>query len=339
MPKVSVVTPSYNHARFLPERISSILEQTYQDFEWIIIDDCSTDGSQDVLRKLVGHDPRVTLLFHSQNLGMAATTREAIALSSGEYIYRAESDDACDKRFLERLVPVLDANPRAGLVYCSSLHMDDKGTLWGGRNQAKVDSIRPGPEVFVSLIKGSYIPGPNVVFRREANDRVGGFGAGPFTVGCDWYLWLRICLYYDIAYVSEPLGYHRSHEHNLSNTARTHDVSVMLRESYGIIIAVFDAIPEELEYLRGLKQGAIRNITTQVMAAFWGGAVTARRWSLAQDIVRGVNRYDPGATRELTWFYGILRALLWTRVYSLWSNVDRQLSSRRLALTNTIISL
>ena len=82
MPKVSIVTPSYNHARFLPDRANSILGQTFQDFEWIIIDDCYTDGSQDVLHNLVGDDRRVTLLFHSQNMGMAAATREAIALSS-----------------------------------------------------------------------------------------------------------------------------------------------------------------------------------------------------------------------------------------------------------------
>lgn len=64
-PIASVVTPSYNHAQFLPLRVASILNQTLEDFEWIIIDDCSTDGSQEVLRELVGHDPRVTLLLHS----------------------------------------------------------------------------------------------------------------------------------------------------------------------------------------------------------------------------------------------------------------------------------
>jgi glycosyltransferase involved in cell wall biosynthesis len=317
VPKVSVVTPSYNHARFLPDRINSILEQTFQDFEWIIIDDCSTDGSQDVLRKLAGHDPRVTLLFHTQNMGMAATTREAIGLSSGEYIYRAESDDACDIRFLERMVQVLDAHPQVGLAYCRALHMDENGYLWGGLRQPKEDFVLKGTDFFLKLVLGRYsVSGPSMIFRREAHDRVGGFGVGPFIVSCDYHFVLRICLYYDIAYVSDPLAYHRLHGTNLSVVAKqAFDLDEVFRESYGILADIFDYIPNEKAELRDLRPAAMRNLTLHYAAGLFIKTLLERKWQAARQILKEVERYDPGGTSGMSWILSCMYSLLWSGFY------------------------
>lgn len=331
MPKISIVTPSYNHARFLPDRVNSILGQTFQDFEWIIIDDCSTDGSQDVLRELVGDDPRVTLLFHSQNQGMPATTREAIALSSGKYIYRAESDDVCDVRFLERMVQVLDAHPQVGFAYCRALHMDENGNLWGGLRQDKQDWVRKGTDVFRSLVMGNFIPGPNIVFRREAHDRVGGFGTGPFTVSCDYHFCLRMCLYYGVAYVSEPLGYHRTHSSNLSGAVgRTYDLDLLFRESYELLLDIFDSIPDEQSDLRDLKRPALRSVTLRHAAPLYVRALLDRRWQVARRILDGVNCYDPGATRGAAWAWACVRGLMWHIGYRhLYAPLSRGLGRRQ----------
>src|SRR5579864_2284139 len=107
MPTVSVVVPNYNHARFLPERIESILRQTYQDFELILLDDRSTDDSRAILSQY-GGDPRVTIEFNDVNSGSTFKQwNKGVRLARGRYIWIAESDDYADDRLLERLVAAL----------------------------------------------------------------------------------------------------------------------------------------------------------------------------------------------------------------------------------------
>ena len=103
MPTVSVIVPNYNHARFLPQRIESILRQTYQDFELILLDDCSTDDSRAVLSQYAS-EPRVRIQFNEVNSG--STFRQwnkGVRLARGKYVWIAESDDYADERLLERL--------------------------------------------------------------------------------------------------------------------------------------------------------------------------------------------------------------------------------------------
>src|SRR5712692_7414539 len=120
MPTVSVIIPSYNHARFLRQRIESVLRQTYQDFEVILLDDCSTDDSRSILSEYAG-DPRVRMEFNEVNSGSTFKQwNKGVRLARGEYVWIAESDDYADERLVERLVRVLDADPEVTLAYCRS---------------------------------------------------------------------------------------------------------------------------------------------------------------------------------------------------------------------------
>src|SRR3984957_7238976 len=102
MPKVSVVIPSYNHARFLRRRVDSVLQQTYQDFELILLDDCSCDNSREILSAYTG-DPRARMEFNAVNSGSTFKQwNKGVRLARGEYVWIAESDDYSDTRFLER---------------------------------------------------------------------------------------------------------------------------------------------------------------------------------------------------------------------------------------------
>ncbi len=321
MPRVSIVTPSYNHARYLSRRVSSILRQTHCDFEWIIVDDCSTDGSFDLLRSLIGTDRRVTLLKNERNYGMAMTVQKAIALAKGDLIYRAESDDFCEPRFLERMVQVFDRYPNVGLAFCRSLSVDTNDKIWGGKNQPSADYVRNGIEFFQSLVLGNFIPGCNILFSREAHDRVGGFGTGPFRISCDWRFSLAVCFYYDIAYVAEALGYHRIHESNLgSRVLRTYDVDELFRETYEVILDVFRSSPEHLAYLKALQAAAIRQKTRRYIAPLYLQALLSGRVSIAKKMRQGVNRYDPDYAGTPGWVWaavsGLLFRLLYRRIYS-----------------------
>src|ERR1051325_1162883 len=125
VPKVSVVIPNYRHARFLPRRLDSVLSQTFQDWELIILDDASTDDSVAIISRYLGH-PRVRFDKNRVNSGDPFVQwKKGIALARGEYIWFAESDDYAAPTFLERLVNLATAHPTAGLVYCQSEMVDE----------------------------------------------------------------------------------------------------------------------------------------------------------------------------------------------------------------------
>src|SRR5712692_6211638 len=131
MPTVSVIIPSYNHARFLRQRIESVLRQTYQDFEVILLDDCSTDDSRSILSEYAG-DPRVRMEFNEVNSGSTFKQwNKGVRLARGEYVWIAESDDYADPHLLEKLVSRLDAEPSTVLSYCRSWRVSADGQLSG----------------------------------------------------------------------------------------------------------------------------------------------------------------------------------------------------------------
>jgi glycosyltransferase involved in cell wall biosynthesis len=104
MPKIRVIVPSYNHARFLRRRIDTILGQTFRDFELILVDDCSRDESCSIRREC-SFDPRARLEFNAQNSGSPFKQRnKGVKLARGRHVWIAESDDYAEEHFLERLV-------------------------------------------------------------------------------------------------------------------------------------------------------------------------------------------------------------------------------------------
>ena len=131
MPKVSIIIPNYNHARYLRQRIDSVLQQTYQDFEIILMDDCSTDESRTILSEYAG-DPRVRIEFNEKNSGSPFRQwRKGIALATGRYIWIAESDDYADETLLEALVSRLDADSSITLCNCRSWRVTPEGNIVG----------------------------------------------------------------------------------------------------------------------------------------------------------------------------------------------------------------
>lgn len=125
---VSIVVPCYNHKRFLKQRLDSIFQQTYTDFEVILLDDCSTDGSQETLRSYIGH-PRVShVILNETNTGSPfAQWEKGIMLAHGKYVWIAESDDYADVHFLEYTVPELEKHPEATVCYAGSFLVDADG--------------------------------------------------------------------------------------------------------------------------------------------------------------------------------------------------------------------
>src|SRR5258708_6417207 len=125
IPTVSVVVPNYNHARNLRQRIETVLGQTYQDLELILLDDCSTDESGAMTRE-DERDPRVRIEFNERNSGgLFKQWNKGVRMARGKYVWVAESDDFADPRFLERMVRTLDEEPEATFAYCRSWAVDE----------------------------------------------------------------------------------------------------------------------------------------------------------------------------------------------------------------------
>ena len=125
---VSVIVPCYNHKRFLEQRLDSIFRQTYPDFEVILLDDCSTDGSQELLRFYAGH-PKVSHVVQNEaNTGSPfAQWEKGIGLAVGKYVWIAESDDYADADFLKYTVPEMEKHPEAAICYTGSYLVDADG--------------------------------------------------------------------------------------------------------------------------------------------------------------------------------------------------------------------
>ena len=221
IPKVSVVVPNYNYARFLRKRIDSILAQTFQDFELILLDDCSSDESRSILSYYAA-DPRVRIIFNEVNSGgIFQQWNKGVKLACGQYVWMAEADDYADTRFLERLTAVLDRESTAGFVYCRSLRVTDDDKVEGSGDwyldlldpdRWKTDFCVDGRrELLPYFAQCCIVPNASsALFRRDSYNREGGADES-YRVSGDWKIWAAMAMNGAVCFVNEPLNYYRLH--------------------------------------------------------------------------------------------------------------------------------
>lgn len=261
-PKVSVVIPNYNYARFLERRLRSVLDQTYRDFELIYLDDASTDDSEAVFARF-RDDPRIRAYRNPENSGSAYRQWNAgVGLSRGEYVWVAQADDFAEKEFLATLVPLLDRHPSVGLAYCQSLAVDEEGrplysmasrTEFLDRERWRNDFLNDGrDECRRYLLFRNTIPNLSaVVFRREVFEQAGGADEALHLVG-DQLTWIRMLLISDVAFVAEPLNHFRHHPGTIRSRVRraglgvlgNYQIAAYLREALPLTRAELDAACE-----------------------------------------------------------------------------------------------
>lgn len=229
-PLVSVIVPNYNHASFLEQRLNSIFNQTYHDYEVILLDDASTDGSYKVIKKYkinkrlktIVNDVNSGNTFKQWNLG--------VNNAKGEYVWIAESDDFADPNLLKRLVDVLNKNQNVGLTYCQSNYVNEKNELIGSHSDdlSKFDKelwIKPFIMSGKDLLKKymiciNVIPNASaVLFRKKAYEKIGGAVENLQLCG-DWMTWSKILINNDVAFIAEPMNYFRIHQSTVRNTVR-----------------------------------------------------------------------------------------------------------------------
>lgn len=212
MPKVSVCIDVYNYADFLPEAIESVLGQTLDDCEIVIVDDCSTDGSLDVARDCAARDPRIRVSQNATNLGMVGNRNACMAAARGEYVKFLHADDFLASRHaLARLAEPLDRNPAVVLVASAMLSVDSRSQPSGTQGWFSGDRVSAGvPVIIRSLLDQKNLVGSPTatMFRRSIAGR--GFDESYFHAA-DWEMWCHLLEQGCFAYVDEPLTAYRWH--------------------------------------------------------------------------------------------------------------------------------
>lgn len=222
MPTVSVIVPNYNHAPFLNQRIDSILRQTYQDFELILLDDCSTDNSRDIMEQYRSNPHVSHIVYGESNSGSAFRQWDkGISLTKGEWIWVAESDDYAEPTFLERLMAEVYKVSDCVLAYSATYWVDLQGQkLWETPASDKVntydgrDFIRQKLAVCNSIANVS-----ECIFRRDKFHPSESYRYEQMRLCGDWLFYVLLAEQGSVVEVEEPLSYYRQHTSNISNDA------------------------------------------------------------------------------------------------------------------------
>jgi glycosyltransferase involved in cell wall biosynthesis len=235
--KVSVVIPVYNARRVIRETIDSVLNQTWKDYEIVVIDDGSTDGSAEVIGQFAGRLRYVV----QNNAGVAKARNRGIVESTGEYVAFLDHDDLWHPMKLEKQVRVLEQQPTVGMVVTDVAHIDRDGHPMG--------IVGPGynpSEPFARLFVRGYVPTPSAsMIRRSVLEAIGGFDEAFHSAGLDDHeLWTRVAAYCGIADIPEPLTYHRNLGVKPAQVALQHR-SLLLSK----LMARFGHDPEKRRYL------------------------------------------------------------------------------------------
>lgn len=282
-PLISIVTPTYNRSKFLPEAIDSVLGQTYDNFELLIIDDGSTDDTR-VLIEAYQKDPRIRY-FYQSNQGQSVARNKGIAESSGEFICFLDSDNAWLPYKLERSLLEFERFPGAHIVYGDGIIIDELSNELG-----KSTMQRYSGRITHRLLKDNFISMNTTMTRRQCFDEMGGFNESD-RVAEDYELWLRFSTKFEFRYIPESLGFYREMEHQISS-----DKEQRLDGNERLLLKFLEQYPDSVtgkQRQRGLSYFYIRKARYEM-------SVKAFRAALS-DIAKGI-KYDP-------WWQGPWRAL------------------------------
>ena len=171
MPLVSVVMSCYNHERFVSEAIESVLEQTFADFEFIIIDNGSKDSSPKIIKDYSRKDDRIKASFHAENMGIPKTYNELMDNATGKFIARIDSDDVWVKDKLEKQLEVMEQDDNL-VVWTEAEIIDAESLFTGQRFTQLYESAEKNGQIFDELLSGNYVFCSSMMYKRENLDGV-----------------------------------------------------------------------------------------------------------------------------------------------------------------------
>lgn len=303
IPLISVIIPNYKHAPYLRQRIDSVLQQSFQDFELIILDDASPDDSCEIIEEYARQFPqKIKIQFNTKNSGNPFKQWEkGLSLAQGSYIWIAESDDYADTSFLEKCVQVIKSYSDIGIVFAQSDSIDEDSRFIFSfkqkyynfyKNNIWQQDFQMNGKEYVKKYLSLYNTIPNasaVLFKKELiqEEQLNEYS---LRLAGDWLLWIKLIAKTNIAHISERLNYFRQHKKSVrSNT--------ILDGTYF----------HEYFMIQGYLQQhyhfspAYRNFISRRLSFTWRSMVAQQRLTAKQhlNILKIIAKHDKTALKEI----------------------------------------
>lgn len=280
MPRISVIIPVYNGEEFIEEALDSVFVQTFRDFEVVVVNDGSTDGTETILRK---YESRIRCITQ-ENQGLVASRARGLAASTGEWIAFLDADDIWLPEKLERQIAESAIHSQCGIVATDFLSFE--------RDKIVCSSVkewyRPGNGyVWAKLLFGNWITPSAAMVRRECFDCVKTFGLAKPGFGEDWLMWMQILPHYPVRFIDEVLVRRRIHSQNMSRVDEENQFSALLRN--------FDLLEKLVPEIRE-SPATVRKALHKICMNRGKRNLMALKLDLARDKFRRATRYKPFST-------------------------------------------
>ena len=210
-PRVTIVIPTYNAAEYLGDAIRSALEQSFEDFELLVLDNVSTDNTAEVVAKF--DDPRLQYKINDENIGFLGNANQGLSLARGNFLTYLGADDVWEKDFLLQAVAMMDNNPELSFVHGSAIWINEQSKPFGGTDD-RWQQITDGNKAFVDTFRYGFCFS-TMLMRTETARRIGPL-AQDWGDLADTWLFLQLTLEGDIGYLHQPLVLYRVHKKSLS---------------------------------------------------------------------------------------------------------------------------
>ncbi|RYY21783.1 MAG: glycosyltransferase family 2 protein [Chitinophagaceae bacterium] len=229
MPRVNIFIPCYNAECYLQTAVESVLQQTYEDWSILIIDDCSNDRTAVVARNLASKDNRIRLIENEVNLGMLGNWNKGVSLCTSELFVKLDADDYWHPQFLERSVAALDSDPEVGLIFTRYINIDENGNLLPGtdpelpafandRAFSCLPLVSAGPDTMLSypVMRQGLSVMRSVIFQKIGAYRY--LETEKTQAATDTEFYFRVGGHYKIHCINQVLYYYRVHAQSISAT-------------------------------------------------------------------------------------------------------------------------
>lgn len=226
---VTATVACYNQAQFVIEALNSVKAQAYPNLHLVVVDDCSTDNSVEIIRDwLSAYYPESLLIAHQTRMGVCRTASDSLANAKGKYVRPLAADDCWVPGTLTRQIEMMEAaSEDVGVLYSDAFQMDERGQVLPGMFIEAHRRFAEPPEgwIFDTLLDGNFIPSASVVIRLRCLEAIGGIDESLMSE--DWDLWLRIARKFKFAYFPEPTAKYRVVQ---SSMTRTRDEEIIHSE-------------------------------------------------------------------------------------------------------------
>lgn len=301
MPSISIILPVYNGQPFVTDSVSSVLQQKYTDFEFLIIDDSSTDGSWEYLNSL--NDNRISLFRNEKNKGLFYNLNYLIKKSTSPIIKIWSQDDIMYENCIEEVITFHQKYPSIGFSYSNRDYIDSKGAL------IEINKIDNTPEIVspelhtkIAFITGSIAGNiANVAINKMVLDTVGGFNE-KMKISGDFDMWVRLAMNHSVGFIHKRLVQLRNHNGQLSGQEKY--FIYHLKEDIEVYTFLLSNVPKSIakEGKTTLRKGKLLFYYTLMLKAILkGNLITAFKFLIL------LNKFD--SFLLLTWYYFQIRVL------------------------------